>query len=66
MTFRDRQHDPRQRAAAPGGPSGTSRAAVERQEVTERLLARAADAIDRALSSDSDAFLAANLQTGGQ
>lgn len=66
MTFRDRQHHPRQRAAGPGGPNGSNPAALEREAETERLLARAADAIDRALSSDSDAFLAANLQTGGQ
>lgn len=66
MIVRDRQHESRQRAAGPGGPTGPGAAALARQAETDRLLARAADAIDRALSHDSDAFLAANLQTGGQ
>ena len=36
------------------------------RENAERLLAEGSDAIDRALSQDSMAFLAANRQEGGQ
>jgi hypothetical protein len=62
MTLRERQHDtPEVRAAA-----GTPTPAVDFRAAAERLLARGADAIDRALSQDSAAFLAANRQEGGQ
>jgi len=61
MTMRERHHDSRDTRPEPGAPAGTDvRAAAE------RLLARGADAIDRALSQNSAAFLAANRQEGGQ
>lgn len=61
MSMRERQHDERQQPAIPETPtpeSGLRRA--------EQLLARGADAIERGLSQDSAAFLAANRQEGGQ
>ena len=62
MNRRERQHDERERPAAPATPATDS----DLRAAAERLLARGADAIERALSQDSTAFLAANQQTGGQ
>ena len=62
MTMRERNHDGRERppiSAAPLGGSDVLARAAEAQ-------ARGADAIERALSQDSVAFLAANKQEGGQ
>ena len=62
MSQRERRHDEREHpgtVADPGGGSGLIAAAQE-------MLARGGDAIDRALSQDSTAFLAANRQEGGQ
>ena len=39
---------------------------AEAREAAERFLASADEAIDRALSGDSEAFLAASRQQGGQ
>ncbi len=39
---------------------------VEAQAAAERFLAAADEAIDRALSGDSEAFLAASRQTSAQ
>ncbi len=58
-------HEPLPRAAAPGNPGGASD--VERLRAdAERLLNAADDAIARALSGDSEMFLEANRQAGGQ
>ena len=62
MTLRERHHDIHEKLPVPSvlaehpdlGAAG------------ERLLAQGADAIERALSQDSAAFLAANRQEGGQ
>ena len=62
MTLRERQHDTPDIRPAAGAPTGP----VDFRAAAERLLARGADAIDRALSQDSAAFLAANRQEGGQ
>ena len=65
MTLRERRNDAREAqpgAAAPGGQPGQA----DLRAAAERLLAQGADAIDRALSQDSAAFLAANRQEGGQ
>ena len=62
MTLRERHHDetaPPLPAAVPGGQT-------DLRASGERLLAQGADAIERALSLDSTAFLAANRQEGGQ
>ena len=62
MTLHERHHDEREsqpRAAVPTGPN-------DLRESAERLLAQGADAIERALSQNSAAFLAANRQEGGQ
>jgi len=62
MTLRERFAHPRDvRPAASGGPSQP-----DLREAAERLLAQGADAIERALSQDSAAFLAATRQEGGQ
>jgi len=63
MRLRERQHDERERPAPVGGAPGPS---TSIRDQAEFLLAQGADAIDRALSGDSAAFLAANRQEGGQ
>ena len=62
MRERERHHDDSRgpQPLAPATDSGAMR------EAAERLLAQGADAIDRALSGNSAAFLAANRQEGGQ
>jgi hypothetical protein len=62
MTLRERHHDARDARPAPAAPAGTP----DLRAAAERLLAEGADAIERALSQDSAAFLAANRQEGGQ
>jgi len=62
MRLWERRHDERERTPRPAGPSGQG----DLREHGERLLALGADAIERALSEDSAAFLAANRQEGGQ
>lgn len=49
---------------APAGPAAADRTALRSD--AERLLAAADEAIERALSTDSAAFLRANRQLGGQ
>ena len=56
---------PRARAAAPGNPGADTDAERLRADA-ERLLNAADDAIARALSGDSEMFLEANRQAGGQ
>ena len=67
MQFQQRTRDDRERdqptapaGAAPGGNLAQLKLAGE------ALLAAGADAINRALSSDSEKFLEANTQQGGQ
>ena len=62
MTLRERTHDERVDQPQPAVPAVRS----DFRENAERLLAEGSDAIDRALSQDSMAFLAANRQEGGQ
>jgi hypothetical protein len=62
MRQRERQHE-EPRAQQPSAPAGQE---SDLREQAARLLAQGADAIDRALSGDSAAFLAANRQEGGQ
>jgi len=65
MRERERRSDEQQRHTAGGGaPSGSS--LDDLGDAAARLLAVGDAAIDRALSSDSDAFLHANRQQGGQ
>jgi hypothetical protein len=65
MRERERTSDEQQRPAASGGaPDGANLGAIG--DAAARLLAVGEAAIDRALSSDSDAFLHANRQHGGQ
>jgi len=62
MSQRERTHDERDERMMPAAPAGGSSLLAS----AERLLARGSEAIDRALSQDSAAFLAANRQEGGQ
>ncbi|MGD0948406.1 MAG: hypothetical protein ABSA52_13340 [Candidatus Binatia bacterium] len=62
MRERERHHDDI-RGPQPSAPAVDSGAV---REAAERLLAQGTDAIDRALSGNSAAFLAANRQEGGQ
>ena len=62
MTFREREHGEDQAPVRSGPPP----AGLDLRAAAEPLLARGADAIDRALSQDSSAWLAANRQEGGQ
>lgn len=67
MRFRDRHHEEenRQPGQGPGdGPDGDGLDAI--RSAGERLLRAGDDAIRRALSGDSLAFLAANRQSGGE
>ena len=67
MQFKFRTRDERERdqplASAGAGPGGNL---AELRSAGEALLAAGADAINRALSSDSEKFLEANTQHGGQ
>lgn len=62
MTLRERHHDTPDAGPGPAVPA----AQPDLRAAAERLLAQGADAIERALSQDSAAFLAANRQEGGQ
>ena len=53
-------------AAGDNGDHGDHGDNAEAREAAERFLASADEAIDRALSGDSEAFLAASRQQGGQ
>jgi hypothetical protein len=66
MLFRERQHEPaaQPQGGAPGAPGAGN---LDRLRETGESLFRAADsAIERALSGDSQAFLHATQQDGGQ
>jgi hypothetical protein len=63
MHTRQRNHDDPQAAQAALGGSGDL---DQLRASADRLLAVGADAIDRALSNDSPAYLEANRQEGGQ
>lgn len=68
MNERERHQAMRQplsHAAAPGNPGADTDAERLRADA-ERLLNAADDAIARALSGDSEMFLEANRQAGGQ
>lgn len=68
MRFRDnRINDENRRPPAPvgGNPPGGAELSSQRQS-GERFLAAADEAISRALSDNSERFLAANRQQGGQ
>jgi hypothetical protein len=62
MTLREHDHGRREAGPRTGTPPGY----FDLRGDADRLLARGADAIDRALSQDSTAWLAANRQEGGQ
>jgi hypothetical protein len=62
MTLRERHDHSHDTRPAPAPPP----AEPDLRAAAERLLAQGADAIERALSQDSAAFLAANRQEGGQ
>jgi hypothetical protein len=66
MTLRERHDHPRDPAHRPAGPASGPPDQPDLLAAAERLLARGGDAIERALSQDSAAFLAANRQEGGQ
>jgi hypothetical protein len=62
MRFREHDHDGREARPQAGLPLGSG----DLRANAEGLLARGADAIDRALSQDSAVWLAATRQEGGQ
>jgi hypothetical protein len=64
MRTRQRDHENVRppHAAASGSPTDLE----QMRASADRLLAAGSDAIDRALSTDSRAFLEANRQEGGQ
>ncbi len=66
MALRERQYDDvRDPQPSPAG-AATGQNPNSLRENTERLLARGAEAIERALSANSADFLAAIPQEGGQ
>lgn len=65
MRFLNRNREPEQdETPAPENPSAGNLSQL--RLAGEELLAAGADAISRALSTDSEAFLAATKQQGGQ
>lgn len=70
MRFRERDEEERARAPrlnGPGGPDDAGGEDLERlRAVGEDFLAAGDEAIRRALSGDSERFLRANRQRGGQ
>ncbi|MEK6324270.1 MAG: hypothetical protein AABN33_21740 [Acidobacteriota bacterium] len=65
MRLRERSDDDRQRDDEPGDDSGDANLAQMRL-AGESLLAAGADAIQKALSGNSESFLRATRQQGGQ
>lgn len=63
MRERERQHEQRPQPGS-GDPGSDNLGAIG--DTVGRLLAAGDAAIDRALSADSEAFLRANRQQGGQ
>lgn len=66
MKLRERHDDERERGQPPSGASAGGADLDAVGQAAERLLAAGDAAIDRALSKNSDAFLAACRQLGGQ
>ena len=68
MRFQERPYDDRERPDAqvpgPGGPEGGNLDRVRRE--ADALLRAGDDAISRGLSGDSEGFLSAGRQQGGQ
>ena len=65
MRIRERQNGERQQPPTGGGDGGGSDLDAL-SAAAERLRAAGDDVIDRVLSGDSESFLAANRQHGGQ
>lgn len=64
MRTRNRSHDD---GAPPGAAGSASTAGTDqRRQAADRLVAEADAAIERALAGDSQRFLDANQQSGGQ
>ena len=67
MTLRERTEDDRERQGADPSNDGQGDANLARARTAGRgLLAAGADAIQKALSGNSESFLAATRQQGGQ
>ncbi len=67
MEMRERHHDPRLRQRLdPGGPNPPPADLSAVRERGRRLVAARRDVVSRFLSGDSEAFLAAYQQQGGQ
>ncbi len=67
MELRERHHDPRLRQRLDqGGPNPPAADLSAVRERGRRLVAARRVAVSRMLSRDSEAFLAANQQQGGQ
>ena len=66
MKFRRRSHedDREQGSSVPGGPASDGLSEI--RQAGEDFLKAGDDAINRAMSANSEAFLAANRQQGGQ
>jgi hypothetical protein len=65
MTIRERQHQAHAAEATDEGPIQVDATEAVRDQAAA-LLAAADEAISRALSTDAEAFLLRNRQTGGQ
>jgi hypothetical protein len=66
MRFRERRNEEKARPADSGSAAPGGAGLDQLREETERLLAAGDAAIEHALSGDSEKFLAANRQRGGQ
>ncbi len=64
MRTRERSREQRERPRGEGGPAEAG--SGELRDMAERLLAAGDDAINRALSADSEAYLSATRQRGGE
>lgn len=66
MEPRERNRESRRRESEAGAPSPADQSTTALRQAGSDLLAAADEAINRALSEDSEAFLYANRQEGGE
>jgi hypothetical protein len=66
MEPRERNREGRRREQESSGTASSNQSLSDQRQAGSDLLAAADEAIRRALSGDSEAFLSANRQEGGQ
>ena len=66
MGDRERRGEPAEQVHAPAGPPPAASSLADARQRGERMLAAADEAIRRTLSGDSEGFMRASRQEGGQ